>query len=109
MQEWVRKRNIEEFREFLAKTTDQRQRRILLRLLAEEVASGPGLAPDVVQHLFQLFVATKRKGLDLGLFMCRTTAEAHGGKIRLEDRPGDGSVFRFTLRVAGFESMGHAG
>jgi len=77
MQEWIRRRNIEDFRGLLAKTTDQRQHRVLSRLLAKVRAIGRGLAPDVVQHLFQPFVATKRKGKGLGLFICRTTAEAH--------------------------------
>jgi two-component system sensor kinase FixL len=71
--------------------------------------SGAGLAPEVARHLFQPFVTTKRKGMGLGLSICRTIVEAHGGKIWVEDRPGGGTVFRFTLRVAEIEEAGHAG
>lgn len=71
--------------------------------------TGAGLAPEVAQHLFQPFVTTKRKGMGLGLSICRTIVEAHGGKIWVEDRPGGGTVFRFTLRVAEIEGAGHAG
>jgi two-component system sensor kinase FixL len=62
--------------------------------------TGPGLAPEVARHLFQPFVTTKRKGMGLGLSICRTIVEAHGGKIWVDDPPGGGTVFRFTLRMA---------
>jgi two-component system sensor kinase FixL len=71
--------------------------------------TGTGLAPDVARHLFQPFVTTKRKGMGLGLSICRTIVEAHGGKIWVDDRPGGGTVFRFTLRTAEVEEAGHAG
>jgi two-component system sensor kinase FixL len=62
--------------------------------------SGAGIAPEVAAHLFQPFVTTKRKGMGLGLSICRTIVEAHGGKIWVESRPGGGTVFHFTLRTA---------
>lgn len=61
--------------------------------------SGAGLAPEVRAHLFQPFVTTKQKGMGLGLSICRTIVEAHGGKIWVEPRPEGGTIFRFTLRV----------
>jgi len=61
--------------------------------------SGTGLAPEVREHLFQPFVTTKQKGMGLGLSICRTIVEAHGGKISADARPGGGTVFRFTLRA----------
>ena len=61
--------------------------------------SGAGLAPEVRAHLFQPFVTTKQKGMGLGLSICRTIVEAHGGKIWVDPRPQGGTVFRFTLRV----------
>lgn len=62
--------------------------------------TGSGLAPEVLRNLFQPFVTTKRKGMGLGLSICRTIVEAHGGKISVERREGGGTVFRFTLRAA---------
>ena len=62
--------------------------------------SGAGLAPEVRAHLFQPFVTTKQKGMGLGLSICRTIVEAHGGKIWVETRPQGGTIFRFTLRGA---------
>ena len=47
--------------------------------------------------------------MGLGLSICRTIIEAHGGKIWAEDRPGGGTVFRFTLRAAETEETGHGG
>ena len=69
--------------------------------------TGAGLAPEVARHLFQPFVTTKRKGMGLGLSICRTIVEAHGGRIWVESRPGEGTVFHFTLRVAEIEDAGH--
>jgi two-component system sensor kinase FixL len=54
----------------------------------------------VAKHLFQPFVTTKRKGMGLGLSICRTIVEAHGGKIWVESPPGGGTTFHFTLRAA---------
>jgi two-component system sensor kinase FixL len=62
--------------------------------------SGGGLAPEIVAHLFQPFVTTKQKGMGLGLSICRTIVEAHGGRIWVDARPQGGTIFRFTLRVA---------
>src|SRR5579883_1840055 len=61
--------------------------------------SGAGLSPDVRAHLFQPFVTTKQKGMGLGLSICRTIVEAHGGKIWVDSRPQGGTIFRFTLRT----------
>ena len=84
------------------------ERRLEIATLAEgedlvEVSvadTGAGLAPDVARNLFQPFVTTKREGMGLGLSICRTIVEAHGGKIWVEPREGGGTVFRFTLRMA---------
>lgn len=62
--------------------------------------TGSGIAPQVMTQLFQPFVTTKSKGMGLGLSICRTIVEAHGGKISADPRAGGGTIFRFTLRVA---------
>ncbi len=59
--------------------------------------SGPGLPVEVRSRLFQPFVTTKSDGLGVGLSICRTIVEAHGGELVLEDEPGHGAVFCFTV------------
>jgi two-component system sensor kinase FixL len=70
--------------------------------------TGAGLAPEVAQNLFQPFVTTKQQGMGLGLSICRTIVEAHGGSILAESRPGGGTIFRFTLRAAAIEEAADA-
>jgi two-component system sensor kinase FixL len=62
--------------------------------------TGPGLTPEVLERLFQPFVTTKAEGMGVGLSICRTIIEAHGGEISARNRPEGGAVFRFTLRSA---------
>jgi two-component system, LuxR family, sensor kinase FixL len=59
--------------------------------------TGPGLAPHVRRNLFQPFVTTKASGMGVGLSICRSIVEAHGGSLRAEDRPGGGTIFHFTV------------
>jgi two-component system, LuxR family, sensor kinase FixL len=59
--------------------------------------TGPGLAPEVVERLFQPFVTTKPQGMGIGLSICRAIVEAHGGDLRAEPNPGGGTVFAFSL------------
>ncbi|MGH7067624.1 MAG: PAS domain-containing sensor histidine kinase [Acetobacteraceae bacterium] len=59
--------------------------------------TGPGLAPSVRARLFQSFVTTKPHGLGVGLSVCRTIVEAHGGRLGAEVAPGGGTVFSLTL------------
>jgi two-component system, LuxR family, sensor kinase FixL len=62
--------------------------------------SGPGLAADVRERLFQPFVTTKSAGMGVGLSICRGIVEAHGGRMWLADHPGGGAAFHFTVPVA---------
>jgi two-component system, LuxR family, sensor kinase FixL len=62
--------------------------------------TGPGLAPEVAGRLFEPFVSTKPAGMGVGLSICRTIVEAHGGRLWAEPNPGGGAVFRFTLPAA---------
>lgn len=59
--------------------------------------TGPGLPDHVSEQLFQAFVSTKAGGMGLGLSICRTIVEAHGGKIWHETAPGGGASFQFTV------------
>lgn len=59
--------------------------------------TGPGLDPEVRARLFQPFVTSKPDGMGVGLSICRTIIEAHGGRIWAEDNKGGGAVFLFTL------------
>jgi two-component system sensor kinase FixL len=55
------------------------------------------VAENVRDRLFEPFVSTRRDGMGLGLSICRSIVEAHGGRIRCEHKAGGGTVFRFTL------------
>jgi two-component system sensor kinase FixL len=59
--------------------------------------TGPGIAPDVVERLFQPFVTSKKAGLGIGLSISRDIARAHSGDIKAATRPGGGAVFSVTL------------
>ncbi len=59
--------------------------------------TGTGLDPDVAQRLFQPFVTSKPHGMGVGLSICRTIVEAHGGRIEATPNPGGGTIFSFTL------------
>jgi signal transduction histidine kinase/HAMP domain-containing protein len=59
--------------------------------------NGPGLAREVREHLFELFVSTKEKGTGLGLSLTREIIVAHGGTITAESARGSGSGARFVL------------
>lgn len=62
--------------------------------------TGAGLAPEVLATLFQPFITTKGKGLGIGLSICRSIVESHGGKLWVDPNDGGGAVFRFRLPVA---------
>ena len=58
---------------------------------------GPGIPEDVQQQLFTPFFTTKQEGMGLGLSLCRTVVEQHGGFLAFEPNRPQGTIFRFTL------------
>jgi two-component system sensor kinase FixL len=62
--------------------------------------TGAGINPEISQHLFQPFVTSKANGMGVGLSICRTIIEAHGGRITARPNDGGGTVFEFTLPFA---------
>jgi two-component system sensor histidine kinase DctS len=61
---------------------------------------GPGIPESVQSRLFTPFFTTKSEGMGLGLSMCRTVVEQHGGFLGFEPRAPQGTIFRFTLPAA---------
>ena len=61
---------------------------------------GTGIAADVADQLFTPFFTTKAEGMGLGLSLCRTVVEQHGGHLEFEAQAPKGTVFRFTLPAA---------
>jgi len=61
---------------------------------------GPGIPPEQLDQVFAPFFTTKPDGLGLGLNICRTIIEAHGGFMTVENRAGGGAAFSFTLPIA---------
>ena len=64
------------------------------------VDNGPGIAPAQQEAVFEPFVSSKATGMGLGLAICRTIVEAHGGRLWCEAAPGGGAAFYFTLPTA---------
>jgi two-component system, sporulation sensor kinase E len=59
--------------------------------------TGGGIAPDKINHIFEPFYTTKKKGTGLGLMIVQRIVRQHGGHIELDSRVGRGTTFRLRL------------
>jgi C4-dicarboxylate-specific signal transduction histidine kinase len=73
--------------------TEQAQAGVLVTLCD----SGPGIDPEHLERVFKAFYTTKAGGTGMGLTICRSIIDAHGGRLWAEANEPRGAVFRFTL------------
>jgi PAS domain S-box-containing protein len=59
--------------------------------------SGPGIDPEHIERVFEAFYTTKSSGVGMGLSICRSIIDAHGGRLWAEANEPRGAVFQFTL------------
>ncbi|MGH7392648.1 MAG: sensor histidine kinase, partial [Candidatus Rokuibacteriota bacterium] len=62
--------------------------------------SGPGIPPELVDHVFDPFITTKPRGSGLGLTICAGIAAAHRAKLRAANRPAGGALFTVEFPIA---------
>jgi len=64
--------------------------------------NGCGISPEFISRsLFRPFQTTKKTGIGIGMFHCKTIVEAHRGRIEVESQPGQGTTFRVLLPISG--------
>jgi PAS domain S-box-containing protein len=61
---------------------------------------GPGLSPEIREHVFDTFFSTKETGTGIGLSIARSIVTAHEGRIWVENNQGGGAAFHVTLPLA---------
>jgi two-component system sensor kinase FixL len=71
--------------------------------------SGPGVAAEVTDTIFEPFVTTKPLGMGMGLSISRSIVESHGGKLRMVRSVRSGAIFIFDLPTTGAEASVDAG
>jgi signal transduction histidine kinase len=69
-------------------------------LVVEFRDTGPGMDLETQRRVFEPFYTTKADGTGLGLAIVRQAAEAHGGSVSVESRPGEGAAFRIRIPAA---------
>ncbi|HEX5041989.1 MAG TPA: ATP-binding protein [Candidatus Polarisedimenticolaceae bacterium] len=67
------------------------------RVLVEVTDSGTGIPPDQLERIFDPFITSKHDGLGMGLAICRSIVERHGGKLWAVNNPDHGATFSITL------------
>ncbi|HCY64894.1 MAG TPA: PAS domain-containing sensor histidine kinase [Oxalobacteraceae bacterium] len=73
--------------------TESPQRNVVISVIDQ----GHGIPEEVAERLFSPFFSTKAEGMGMGLKICRTTVEFHGGTLVHAPNPAGGTIFRFTL------------
>lgn len=71
--------------------------------------SGAGLRPDVAADIFEPFVTSKPNGLGMGLSICRSIVDAHGGRVWTTPNSDRGVTFHFTLPLSPVEEQRASG
>jgi PAS domain S-box-containing protein len=71
--------------------------------------SGPGLPADGINHVFDPFYTTKESGLGMGLSICRSIIDAHGGQLSAKPNVPSGAVFQFSLPAHADNPLGGVG
>jgi two-component system sensor histidine kinase DctS len=71
------------------------------QVTVEVIDQGHGIPDDVAERLFAPFFSTKAEGMGMGLSICRTAIEFHGGTLIHKANPPGGTIFVFTLPAAG--------
>jgi signal transduction histidine kinase len=87
------------------KDTDERRVRLSASVVDDVLMvsvqdTGPGMSQETCEHLFEAFYTTKPEGLGLGLSLCRSIVEAHGGRLTGENLPEGGTMLSFSLPIA---------
>lgn len=81
-------------------TRNQSDKAITIKIMD----NGPGIDPTHIPKLFDLYFSTKHQGMGIGLSICRTIIEAHGGNISAKNRPDGGAIFQIKLPVIRYEN-----
>jgi two-component system sensor kinase FixL len=71
--------------------------------------SGPGVAAEVTDTIFEPFVTTKSNGMGMGLSISRSIVDSHGCRLRMAHGVPSGAMFIFDLPTAEIEASSHAG
>ncbi|MBK3402480.1 PAS domain S-box protein [Methylorubrum populi] len=93
--------------------SERRELTVEARPVASDLAeiavsdTGPGISEEVADRLFQPFVTTKVSGMGVGLSICRTIVEGHGGRLWVERNGSGGATFRLTLPAAHNGDLGN--
>ncbi len=84
----------------LSNATEAEATHITLRAQPQRLTvtdNGQGMSPEAMQRIFTPFFTTKAQGSGIGLSLCKQIVTQHGGQIRVESKPDEGTTFDITL------------